>query len=370
MQKPKLAFVGNSSRTMANFRIGLLKALSEKYDITVIALKDSDITIYEKNNIKFIDVYVDSKGLNPIKDLKFIFCLRDIYLKEKFDFIFHYTIKPVIYGSFAAILANKAHISVITGLGYTFIKEGLINKITILLYRLSLKKAKEVWFLNNDDLEMFLRKKIVSKKKTKLLNGEGIDMELFQPQKKKSKNFSFIFIGRVLWDKGVGEYIQACKILKSKYPEIKFEILGPLGAENPAAIKPEQMNVWVNEMFVDYLGETTDVIPYISNSDCIVLPSYREGLSRILLEAAAMERPIIASNVAGCKEVVEDNVSGFLCNPKDAVNLAACMEKIYLLEAEERQKMGKRGREIVLEKFEEKIIIENYLKILKQYLDI
>ena len=369
MLKKKLAFVGNSSFTMYNFRIGLFKALVQSgYDVTVIAPKDNDVSLYEIENIHYIPITIDCRGMNPLRDIQLIFQLNKIFQFEKFDFIFFYTIKPVIYGCIAARISKIHHISVITGLGYTFMHAGFINRITVALYKFALKKVKEVWFLNADDRFVFSQKGITKKKKTYLLNGEGVDTQAFFPHEKKKEYFSFIFIARVLWDKGIGEYVAATRKLKEKHPKIRFQILGPLGAENPAAVKPEDMEQWVNEGVIDYLGETTKVASYIANSDCVVLPSYREGLSRILLEAAAMERPIIASNVTGCKEIVEDGVSGYLCLPKDSESLMDCMEKMYLLSDEERAAMGKRGREIVLEKFDEKNIINKYQKKLAEYL--
>ena len=369
MSKQKLAFVGNSALTMHNFRIGLLKTMvADGYDVTVIAPKDCNIDMYESNGIRFIPINVDCRGMNPFKDIKLLFQLKKIYQQEKFDFIFHYTIKPVIYGSFASGWLKLSHISVITGLGYTFLRQGCVKRISTTLYKLSLKKAKEIWFLNPDDREVFFTEKIIKKKKNHLLPGEGVDAEKYQPQKKKKNYFSFIFIGRILWDKGVGEYIEAAKTLKKEYPEIRFQLLGALGSENPAAVKPEQMEKWVKKGIVDYLGKTTNVTSYIANSDCVVLPSYREGLSRILLEASSMERVVIASDVTGCKEIVEDGKSGFLCAPQNAQSLLEAMKKMYQLSEKERTAMGKRGREIILEKFDEKIIIEQYRKKLAEYL--
>ncbi len=361
MTKYKIAFVGNSSLTMHNFRINLLKDMVKQgYQVVVIAPKDSDTTAFKSQKIKFIPIEVDCKGMNPFRDVKLVFQLRKIYLHEKFDFIFHYTIKPVIYGSFAAMLTNKKHITVITGLGYTFIKAGHINRLAVLLYTLSLKSPKEVWFLNADDRDMFIHKKIVKMNKTKVINGEGVNLKLFHPQSKHNQKFSFLFIGRVLWDKGIGEYVEAARKLKLKYPEIEFQILGALGAANPAAISPECMEQWEQEGIITYLGETSRVIPYITNASCIILPSYREGISRVLLEAAAMEKPIITTNVTGCKDIVEHNRSGYLCEVRNVDSLVEHMEKMIQLPEKEQKNMGIEGRKIVLEKFDEKIIIREY----------
>jgi glycosyltransferase involved in cell wall biosynthesis len=357
----KIAFIGNSSLTMHNFRINLLKDMIKTgHKVIVIAPKDSDTTAFKSQKIRFIPIEVDCKGMNPFHDIKLIFQLRKIYLHEKFDFIFHYTIKPVIYGSIAASLVNIPHISVITGLGYTFLNEGFINKLTVKLYRFSQIKTKELWFLNNDDRNLFVDKNIIKIEKSKVINGEGVNLKIFHPQHKSHLKFSFLFIGRVLWDKGIGEYVAAAKILRNKYPDVEFQILGALGAANPAAISPECMDDWEDEGIITYLGETSKVVPYILNASCIILPSYREGISRVLLEAAAMEKPIVTTNVTGCRDIVKHNYSGYLCESKDVNSLAHYMEKMMLLSDDERLEMGRNGRKIVNEKFDEKIIIKEY----------
>lgn len=368
----KIAFVGNSSLTMHNFRINLLRDMVKQgYQVVVIAPKDSDTTAFKSQKIKFIPIEIDCKGMNPFRDVKLIFQLRKIYLHENFDFIFHYTIKPVIYGSFAAAFSKKSHISVITGLGYTFIKAGSINKLAVLLYNLALKKPKEVWFLNDDDRDMFVQRKIVNHNKTRVINGEGVNLKIFHPQIKRHHTvFSFLFIGRVLWDKGIGEYVEAARILRKKYPNVEFQILGALGAANPAAISPECMDEWEEEGIINYLGETSKVMPYIANASCIILPSYREGISRVLLEAAAMEKPIVTTNVTGCKDIVKHNCSGYLCEVRNVDSLVECMDKMIQLPEEKRRNMGIEGRKIVLEKFDERIIIKVYHDKLKEMFSI
>lgn len=363
----KIAFIGNSSLTMHNFRINLLRSMVKQgYEVVVVAPKDSDTTSYKSNKIRYIPVDIDCKGLNPLRDLFLMNRLRALYQKEKFDFIFHYTIKPVIYGSFAARLAGIKHISVITGLGYTFLNTGFLNKLVISLYRHSLKKAEEVWFLNEDDREVFLTNEMVNKKRTKVINGEGVNARLYQPAKKESSRIKFLFVGRMLWDKGIGEYVEASRILKKKYPNVVFEALGSLGSANPSAISREQMDEWEKEEIIKYLGETHRVIPFLSNSSCVVLPSYREGISRVLLEASAMEKPVVATNVTGCRDIVVDGYSGYLCEVRNPESLAEAMEKIIRLPKEKLEEMGKEGRGLVLEKFDEKIIIQEYVSKLKE----
>ncbi len=366
MKNLKIAFIGNSSFTMHNFRINLLRSLVKLgYEVVVLAPKDSDTTGYISNKIRYIPINVDCKGVNPIKDFILMNQLRVLYAKEKFDFIFHYTIKPVIYGSIAAKLTGIKHISVITGLGYTFLNTGYLNKLVIYLYRNSLKKAEEVWFLNHDDQDVFLSRRIVEKSRTRVINGEGVNARLFRPIKKETTKFKFLFIGRILWDKGFGEYVAASRILRKKYPDVEFEALGALGSANPSAIPREKMDEWVAEGIINYLGETHQVIPFLSNASCVVLPSYREGISRVLLEASSMEKPIVATNVTGCRDIVQDGVTGYLCEVRNEESLAEAMEKIILLPKEELEEMGRKAREMVLEKFDEKIIMQEYKNKLK-----
>jgi glycosyltransferase involved in cell wall biosynthesis len=237
------------------------------------------------------------------------------------------------------------------------------------LYRSSLSGANEVWFLNQEDRTLFVEQEIVSKFKTRVINGEGVNLEHYKPVTNSSKQkFSFLFIGRVLWDKGVGEFVEAAKVVKKQHPHVQFNVLGPLGASNPASISQEQMEQWERLGVVRYLGETTDVIPYISSASCIVLPSYREGISRVLLESAAMERPIIASNVPGCREIVLNGESGFLCEPQNVSSLIACMMHMLSLSTEDCINFGKKGRMHVKELYDEQLTINLYKNRLNELL--
>lgn len=366
----KIAFVGNSSQTMCNFRLGVMSELVRLgYEVVVIAPKDSNITAFKQNQIRLIPVEIDCKGMNPFVDLHLVTTLKNIYKKEKFDFIFHYTIKPVIYGGWATRKARIPQISVITGLGYTFIRKGWINRISKALYRFSLRSSKEVWFLNQEDKTLFIEENIVAQYKTRLINGEGVDLNKYQSSvKSPACPFTFLFVGRVLWDKGVGEFVEAAKVIKKQHPKVQFKILGQLGANNPACVNSQQMNAWEQTGAVKYIGETSNVQPYMEQAHCIVLPSYREGISRVLLEAASMERPIIASNVPGCREIVMDGVNGFLCEVQNTSSLIACMMHMLALPEEARNVFGKNGRELVHRLYDEKIIIQLYKEKLVEFL--
>lgn len=365
----KIGFVGNSLQTMCNFRAGVMTELVQMgYEVVIIAPKDSDITFLKQNQIRLIPIEMDCKGMNPFADIQFARTLKRIYKKEKFNFLFHYTIKPVVYGSWAARKTKTLQISVITGLGYTIIRKGWITRVAKFLYRLSLRTANEVWFLNQEDKTLFVEQSLLSPFKARLIYGEGVDVAKYKSQSDLlSIPFTFLFIGRVLWDKGVGEFVKAAQVVKKQHPKVQFHILGQLGANNPACVSIQQMEEWEQTRTVKYLGETSNVLPYIENATCVVLPSYREGVSRVLLEAASMERPIIASNVPGCREIVIEGYNGFLCEAQDTNSLIACMMHMLSISQVELEAFGKNGRTHVIKHFDEQKTIALYKRKLQEH---
>ena len=367
--KYKIAFVGNSLQTMCNFRMGVMSELvRDGYEVVIIAPKDGDITALKQAQIRLIPIEMDCKVMNPFVDIQLAKTLKKIYKKEQFHMVFHFTIKPVIYGSWAARRARIPQISVITGLGYTFIRKGWITRFAKCLYRYALRTANEVWFLNQEDKSLFVEQNLVSPFKARLIHGEGVDVRKYQSNSDLSASpYTFLFIGRVLWDKGVGEFVKAAQVVKKQHPKVQFHILGQLGANNPACVSIEQMEQWEQTRTVKYLGETSNVLPYIEKATCIVLPSYREGVSRVLLEAASMERPIIATNVPGCREIVIDNYNGFLCEAQDTNSLIACMMHMLSLSPTELTSFGKNGRSHVLQQFDEQKTIALYRHKLQEY---
>jgi len=367
MTIPKhIVLVGNTAWGMYNFRKDLIQFLiGEGYRITVIAPFDKDYSDKIRNiGCVFISINIDNKGINIFKDLRLLSNFCRIYYQLKPDFIFHYTIKPVIYGSLASRLLRIPQIPIITGLGSAFLAKNFVTKIVIGLYRISLKSAQKVWFLNKDDMNLFIKLRIVRTGQCQILNGEGINTEFFRPTGNYPLNKSFILAARLLWDKGVKEFVEAAKIVKTKFPDVQFNILGFIGVDNPSAIRMQDISEWQNANTINYLGSTDNVIPYISSSTCVVLPSYREGLSRILLEAASMGKPIIATNITGCKEIVEDGITGYLCEVKDVKSLAEKMETLLSLSDDEIRMMGEKARRKVLQEFDQKTVNSIYKEML------
>lgn len=367
----KILFVANTAWSIYNFRFGLISSLISKgYRICILAPQDDASMRLEKMGCEVYDLPMSAKGINPIEDLVLIVRMLKLYKTVNPDFIFHYTIKPNIYGSIAARILSLPSIAVTTGLGYTFIKDNWVSKIAKLLYKLSFVSPKEVWFLNEDDRKVFIEHNLVNAKHAILLHSEGVDTNFFHPKNKSLDDgkIRFLLIARMLWDKGVGEFSAAAELIKSKYPNAVFQLLGATGVENPSVISLEQIQSWEKVGHIEYLGTTADVRPIIADADCIVLPSfYREGVPRTLLEAASMGKPIITTDNVGCRDVVIDTETGFLCPVKDVDKLADCIEKVIQISADERLAMGRKGREFVIDCFDEKKIIEQYINTLSKY---
>ena len=367
----KIILVGNTSWSMIKFRYGLMQSLLKNgYQVIVIAPKDDYSKEIENLGCKYFDINIDNKGSNPVKDLKLIFDLCKLYKNINPNLIIHYTIKPNIYGTIASKFSNIKSIAVVTGLGYTFINDNITSKIAKILYKYSFLFSRQVFFINNDDINEFLKYNLIQKEKVFLLPGEGIDTQKFKPiqLEKKDNIFRFLLIARMLYDKGVLEYVNASDLLKDKYPNVKFELLGYLGVDNPKAISKEQMNIFEKKSNIKYLGSSSDVREFILKADCIVLPSYREGISMTLMEAASMKKPLIATDVPGCRDLINDKVNGYLCEVRNAQDLADKMEMMLGLSERERVEMGKRGREKMVGEFDESIVIEKYLGAIKEIL--
>jgi len=364
-QRKKIALVANSAWSMYNFRIDLIRHLLLHFDVLIIAPKDEFTEDLKKAGCSYLDIHFNNRSENPLQDYALLKSLERIYRSEQPDFIFHYVIKPNIYGSMAAARCGIQSVAVITGLGYSFDRPDWLNRIVRFLYRKALKKAREVWFLNQEDADLFIQRKLADSEKIKILPGEGINTDHFSPQSNKpvarTKAFQFLMGTRLLRSKGVGVYIEAARILKNKHRDVRFELIGFFEKNHRDSISESELRNWQKKGIIHYGGFAKDVRPFLRQADCFVFPSfYHEGIPRCLLEAAAMEVPIITSVNTGCKEVVLEGVNGFLVVPNDAAVLAARMEEMMALNNGQRADMGKRGRERVTEKFGMEKILKEY----------
>src|SRR5450432_2423791 len=364
-QKKKVALVANSAWSVYNFRMDLIRHLLIRFDVLIIAPKDEFVLELTKTGCSFLPIHFNNRSENPLLDYALYHSLKKIYASEKPDLIFHYVIKPNIYGSLAAANFGIQTVAVITGLGYTFDRRNWLNRIVSFLYRLALKKASEVWFLNQEDANLFVQRKLVSAEKIKILPGEGINTTHFFPQANKpvarTKAFQFLMGTRLLRSKGVGVYVEAARILKNRHRDIRFELIGFFEKNHPDSISESELRHWHKKGIIHYGGFARDVRPFLRLADCFIFPSfYHEGIPRCLLEAAAMEVPIITSQNTGCKEVVQDGVNGFLSAPNNASDLAARMEEMMALTNSRRAEMGRLGRELVTAKFGIELILKEY----------
>jgi glycosyltransferase involved in cell wall biosynthesis len=314
--------------------------------------------------VERIEIEIDRAGLNPLADLKLLARYRALLRRLRPAAYLGYTIKPNIYGSLAAASLGIPALPNVSGLGTAFIRGGGLQAIVTQLYRIGFRRAPVVFFQNDEDRELFVARRIVRPEQARVLPGSGVDLKRFAPAPLPDGPPTFLFIGRLLRDKGVVEFVEAARLLRSDFPGARFQLLGGLDEGNRTAIRQADIDTWVAEGVVEQLGTTDDVRPFIVAANAIVLPSYREGLPRSLLEAAAMARPLIASDVPGCRDVVEDGVNGYLCAMRDAGSLAAAMRRLAQLPLAQQLAMGEAGRRRVQERFSESLVVRAYLDVL------
>lgn len=364
-----IAITSNTSWYLFNFRRNTIRALLDNgYTVLAIAPEDN----YSKKLIalgcKFIHVPIDQGGTNPLRDLQTFFCFLKNYYFHKPDVVLNFTPKNNIYSTLAAWVRGVPCINNIAGLGFLFINEGMSSKIARWLYKITQSKAKKIFFQNEEDRQLFILNKLAPEYLTDRIPGSGVDMERFveSPAIDDGK-VKFILIARMLYDKGVKEFVEAARLIKQKHSNADFFLLGFLDVNNPSAVSKQTMNEWVSEGIVQYLGVSDNVEFEIAKVDCVVLPStYREGVPKSLLEAGAMGKPIITTNSIGCRDVVDDGVNGFLCEPKNVTDLADKMEKLILMSHQERLAMGIKSRLKIEKEFDEKHVISKYLEAISE----
>jgi len=363
----KFLMISSFLPSALNFRGKLLEAIhTQGYEIHIMAPELSSFG-EEHNKLKALGYHVHEipmqrTGTNPLADLKLLKNLVGQIRQIKPDMVLSYTIKPVIYGTLAAWLAGvPKRYALITGLGYAFQnvelgKRSLFQKMVHRLYGYALKHADKVFFQNPDDLKLFQDMQLLSANKpTVVVNGSGVNVQDFAvlPLPKNAQGVthaSFLLIARLLGDKGVREYAAAAKIVKAKYPEAEFHLVGWID-DNPSAISQAELDTWVSDKTVNYWGKLSDVRPAIAASSVYVLPSYREGTPRTVLEAMAMGRAVITTDAPGCRETVSNGVNGYLVGVKSVDDLVQTMQ-YFIEDPKLMDYMGQRSREIALNKYD------------------
>jgi len=369
-ERKRIVLSSNTAFSLYNFRLHLMRGLKEKgYEVIAVSPEDGKYSELLRKKFGFFAVKnLDRKGTNPIKDLKLFFEYFLLFRRLKPDLVINFTIKPNIYGSISAGLLGIPSISVITGLGYVFIRESWLTKLVKLLYRLAFRFNRAVVFLNSEDLNTLRN---ISREKSFLIESEGIDIKHFDPtlcREAKKNEFTFLFVGRLLTDKGIYELIKAFEKLKKEKPKVKLIIVGSPDEGNPNSISKGELEKWIKEGLIEWHGFQEDVRPFYCMANCVVLPSYREGIPRVLLEAMATEKPIITTDAPGCRNVCVDGVNGFLVKPKDVESLYLAMKRMVELGDEKLREFGKAGRRLAEEKYSVEKIVGEYINLIEAVL--
>lgn len=361
--------VANTTWYVFNFRSRLIRELAQGgYAVTVLSPADEYVARVRALGVRHIHLEMDNAGTNPVRDAALLMRLIALFREKRPGILLTYTPKVNIYCAIAAKCTNIPVIANVSGLGTGFIRGGWLTALVKLLYRVALRHPRRVFFQNEEDRSQFVRDGFVASDRTECLPGSGVDVQRFTPVAKAAGGkFVFLFIGRLLSDKGIREYVEAARAVRSGSRDVECRVLGFIDYGNPTAVSPDEVRAWEAEGTIRYLGSVDDVAPHLAQADCVVLPSYREGCPRSLLEAASMSIPLIATDVPGCRQVVEDGVNGFLCRPYDSVDLAEKMKKMFCLSDFERSQMGAAGRIKMLNQFDEKIVLDQYMKAVKEF---
>lgn len=363
----KIAVLSSHTESLFWFRMDMMKEFIQ-YGHSVIALGPEDEkywkTKFRDNNIEYRKLSVQRNGINPLKDLQTYKELYFFMKKEKPDKIFVYQAKTIIYGCLAAKFSGIKEIyPLVAGLGSIFrgcgFKNYIVKTIMNIEYKAAFYVSKKVFFQNHDDKQEFINKKLIDPEKIVIINGSGVNLEKFTPEP-LPESPAFLFIGRLIKDKGIVEYLEACKKIKEKYPNVRCMLVGPYDT-NPSVLNPKKLEAYIKNNIVEYFGEQNDVRKYIAQCSIYILPSYHEGTPKTVLEAMAMGRPIITSNAPGCRETVKDGKNGYLVDVKDIDGLVEKMEYL-LLNYNECKKMGKQSLQMVREKYNVKDVNMSIMK--------
>lgn len=364
---PLVIVCANLAWNLVNFRSGLIKGLVKAgYRVLAVAPPDPEMEARLRAlGADFAAVQIDAMGLAPHRDLATFLALRRLIAEHRPAAWLSWTIKPNVYGSLAAGLAGVPAFPNVSGLGTAFIRRNLLTVVVRQLYRLGFRRAATVFFQNQDDRDLFVTGRMVRAGQARLLPGSGIDVAAWAPaDMARPAPRHFLMLARVVADKGVREYVAAARLLRARWGDARFRLVGFLDVANRTAIAAEEVQGWVAEGLIEYLPPVDDVRPLVSKADFVVLPSYREGLSRVLLEAAALGRPIVTTDVPGCRDIVSDGVNGFLCAPRSAEALAGALERAAAVSDAEWAGMATAGRERVVAEFSEDRVVGLYLEAL------
>lgn len=351
----KILILANNDIGLYQFRRELIEELLKKNEVAIALPYGELVEPLKKMGCRFIDTPIDRRGINPFKDLKLMKKYIALMKTETPELVITYTIKPNIYGGMACRIKKVPYAVNITGLGTAFQKKGPLRELVTILYREGLKKANQVFFENIENKKIFIKQAIVKESNTCVLNGAGVNLEHYQTAEFPTEDggIRFLFIGRVMKEKGIEELFAAMQMLRKDMINCSLDVLGGYEEDYKSKIERYSAEGWLH-----YHGFQKDVRPYIASAHCFVLPSWHEGMANTNLECAAMGRPVITSNIHGCLEAVEDRVTGFLCERKNSTALYRTMKQFSELSFEEKKKMGLSGRARMEKLFDKRLIVQ------------
>ena len=360
----KVVILCNSCIGLYKFRKELLEEVVKDSQVTIVTPFDEKIYVEELEKIgcNLIEVSINRRGKNFLEEMKLIKFYYKILKQINPDKILTYTIKPNIYGGMVSQILKIKYIPTITGIGTAFQNKGILKKVVVLLNKLALRKADKVFFQNNNNLNIYLKNKIVSKEQYQLVNGSGVNLERFKLElKEKQEPLKILFIGRIMKEKGIEEYLEVANKLKKKYTnKVIFQVLGAYEELN----YKDTIERLEREEIIEYLGTSNDVRKEISEVHCLVNPSWHEGMSNVLLEAGAMKRFLIASDIPGCREIVLNNRTGFTFEKKNVDDLEEKIEKFISLSKNEYKEYIEKSYNYIKNNFSREKVIEEYLKVI------
>jgi glycosyltransferase involved in cell wall biosynthesis len=354
-----------------NFRAGIIRALvTAGYEVTAFSPTDEFVPQILALGADHQPMNFHPQGMHPLREVKTLWGLWRILRRARPDLLLTYSPKINIYCALAACFSGVPVIANISGLGRAFLVGGWLKAVMLFLIAISARIPRFTFFQNQDDLEEFVGMHLLSRSRSGRVPGSGVDTTRFHPAKRRPSGgiFTFLCPGRVMWDKGSGEFVAAARMLKPKYPHVRWRFLGWVSWANPSAIDMQQVDAWVKEGVVEYEGPTDAMPEALGQADCVVQPSYREGVPRTLIEAAAMGLPVITTDAIGCRDALIDGVTGYKCPVKDAPALAASMERMLNLSPAARAEMGMAARRFAEETFDERIVIERYFAAIERVL--
>ena len=363
----KVLILSNVTYDLYSMRREVVQALLDKgFEIIISAIQGQNTDDFENMGCRMITSPIDRRGMNPIADLKLISHYIKIINRNKPDIVLTYTIKPNVYGGIACSILDTPYLSNITGLGSAVQNGGIIRKISTMLYRIGLRKSSCVFLQNKENADFAIRNRIAIGK-CRIIPGSGVNLKQhkFEEYPGPNEAIEFVFIGRIMKEKGIAELFYAAEKIISKYPQIKFNLIG--GVEEEYQDKLERCK---NQGGIFYYGRQDDVHSFIKNNHAIVMPSYHEGMSNVLLEAAATGRPILASNIAGCRETFDEGISGFGFQVKNADDLTDKLLKFIELPYEEKKTMGKTGRIKMEKEFNREFVVNAYINEIEKAFDV